>query len=164
MSLFDAWLDTDSPPSSPGRRNSRSALDQALGKLALAIASLHHAGSFHKQRSEAFWIFAAGSWTRSKYDTAVAEAGRTLSTSRSADEDVVSAEQRIAEAIAILRKDDGRDAEDLVDALWAYRDGDWQRSVNRRRKRSSVAGSDQGVRDELADAVEEIVEIALGKQ
>ena len=167
MSLFDTWLDTDSPPSSPTRRNSRTVLDQALAKLASAVASLHRAGSFHKHRSEAFWIFAAGSWSRSKYEEAVAEATKILPGSRSADSDVAFAERRIAEAIAILRKDDGRDADDLVDALWAYRDGDWHRSQDRRRKRSSVAGSDHVVQDELATEAEkmaEMVEIAEGEQ
>ncbi|KAK5122074.1 hypothetical protein LTR85_004320 [Meristemomyces frigidus] len=100
----------------------RYALDFAMDKVALAVAALHRAGPSPARLSEAFWVFAAGSWSRDRYDTQVHAADGQLPKRRSVNHDVAFAEDKVVEAIALLRKEgDVRDARDLGDALEGYR-------------------------------------------
>lgn len=101
----------------------RHAIDIALDKLALAVAALYRAGPSPARLSEAFWIFAAGSWSRRHFDTQVRAASTHLPKRTSVDHDVAFAEDMVVEALALLRKQgDIRDAWDLEAALASYRE------------------------------------------
>ncbi|KAK4539946.1 hypothetical protein LTR36_009916 [Oleoguttula mirabilis] len=100
----------------------KHALDAAMDKIALAVAALHRAGPRPTRLSEAFWVFAVGSWSRQYYDAQVRAATAHLPKRVSVDKDVVFAEDRVVEAIALLRREgDVRDARDLADAMASYR-------------------------------------------
>lgn len=131
MALLDTWLDErviaiydpvpdHSPllgPDTPHSAN-KHALDEALDKLALAVAVLQRAGPYYVRKSEPFWCFAAGSWSRYIYDKMVADARDKLPKRVSVAGDVKYARAVVVEAIARLRRDgDARDARDLSEAL-----------------------------------------------
>ena len=124
MSTHDTWLDNLHCNQLTASSTSSTLLDEALSKVTLAVASLHRAGPTHARKSEALWVFAAGSWNRSTYDGKVAHAAKKLPNKTSARHDVVFAEDLLVEAIALLRRwGDGRDARDLSEAFEKFLKG-----------------------------------------
>ena len=110
-----AWPGDHSPTTG------RSALDIALSKLVLPVAALRRAGPFYVQQSEAFWVFAAGSWSRSIYDQKVREAVTRSPERRSVSDDATLAEVLVNEIIVFLRQSgDARDARDLEEVTELY--------------------------------------------
>lgn len=133
MDSMNTWLDDQIDDPEPDESFSlrdnpsplnRHALGEALNKLTIAVAALQRAGAYYGRKSEAFWLFAAGSWHRQVYDGQVCEAGKKLPKRTSVEHDVAFAEDKVVEAIALLRREgDVRDAGDLTEALEVYRNG-----------------------------------------
>lgn len=48
--------------------NPSAALEEALLKITTAVAHFRRAGPFYSLRSEAYWIFVAGSWGREEFE------------------------------------------------------------------------------------------------
>lgn len=135
MSLLDTMLedqplclrerphpsDIDQSPSI----TSKQTLESALSLVVVAVAALYRAGPSFKRRSEALWVWAAGSWDRECYDRRVVEAGKALTKMASVEQDREFAESKVMEAVELLRKEaDWRDAMDLKGAFRAYMEGD----------------------------------------
>lgn len=100
-------------------------LDKSLATLTLAAAALCRAGPRYVRRSEHFWFFAAGSWSRPTFELKVEEAKTRLPKLLGVPQHEKFAEDRVREAIKVLRRSgDERDARDLKEAFKAYqRDG-----------------------------------------
>ncbi|KAK3697837.1 hypothetical protein LTR37_017228 [Vermiconidia calcicola] len=129
MDAMHDWLEEDhltivpriATSSSSSASTPLTTLNLALSKLPLAIAALRRAGPSYARRSEALWIFAAGSWPRYLYERKIEEASEKLPRCVSVYHDVTFAEKMVADAIAVLRRsDDGRDARDLEEAFELY--------------------------------------------
>ena len=124
MSFTDAYLEELQPLPQPATGSTHPILDEALDKLALVVAALRRAGPHYARRSEAFRIFAAGSWHRHVYMWKVEEAAKLLPMRLSVQHDVVFADNTIEEVIALLRKEGLEDdARDLAESRAVYQHG-----------------------------------------
>lgn len=95
------------------------ALEDSLTKIVLAVAHFRRAGPLYRHRSEAFWIFAAGSWGREEFERRVAAAGRKLTKQKEkggVGEDLAMGRELVKEAIGVLRRAEVRDVLDLEEA------------------------------------------------
>ena len=119
MSTPDTWLDGPLYKATETTTTPAKVLDEALFKLTLAAASLNRAGPTYARKSEALWIFAAGSWARSTYEQMVAEAGKKISPNPAGVwNDIAFAEGSLVEAVMLLRRwGDARDLGDLIEAI-----------------------------------------------
>ncbi|KXS97462.1 hypothetical protein AC578_7366 [Pseudocercospora eumusae] len=122
-------------PASSGARHSSTTstsskdyqadLDTALQKITTAVSRLHRCGETFKAKSEAFWIFCAGSWTRNKYEEEVDKANNVTTVGGngvvSVEEDLRLALGEVLDAVRILRRGgrdgDERDADALMEAV-----------------------------------------------
>lgn len=103
-----------------------NALQTALHKVLAAVARYHRAGPSFKKKSEAFWIFAAGSWNRHKFDEEVKDATKKLPKAKSVDEDLRAGKRMVFEAIEVLRKAELMDVRDLEEAWRVFeKSGRW---------------------------------------
>ena len=108
-------------PTSPS-----TPLDLALSIISIAVARYHRAGpAFRKLSETTLWIFAAGTWNRSRYDHEVDRAHENLPAVKSVEEDVVAGKNLVLEALGILRKAEMMDAVDLEDAWRTFEKGIW---------------------------------------
>ena len=96
-------------------------LEEALTYLALASAATYRAGPAYVTKSEPFWFFAAGPWSRCSYRKRVEEASKKLPKRISARNDVYFATDRLRAVVLLLRGfGDVRDAEDLEEAVGLF--------------------------------------------
>ena len=96
-------------------------LEEALTHLASPSAALYRAGPPYVQKSEPFWFFAAGSWSRCSYRERVEEASKKLPKRISVRNDVDFATDRLRAVVLLLRGfGDVRDAEDLEEAVGLF--------------------------------------------
>lgn len=110
----------DDEPSAPVEH----PIDEAMNKLALAVAAFQRAGQHFSRKSEAFRIFAAGSWNQHLYNERIHEASRKLPKQTSVQADVSLGEGKVEEAIRLLGQEGFEDdARDLKWALKQYRKG-----------------------------------------
>lgn len=79
-----------------------TAFDQAIQHLITAIARYHRCGPVYQRKCEAYWVFAAGSYTRQKYEMAVKCALEKLPQVRSFEDDWVVATGLVVKAVWIL--------------------------------------------------------------
>lgn len=109
------------------QQDSTLALEDCLSKLVLAVAHFRRAGPLYRHRSEAFWIFAAGSWGREEFERRVAAAGRKLAKQegggRGVEEDLRMGREFVKEAVGVLRRAEVRDVVDLLEARGAFEGG-----------------------------------------
>jgi len=120
------------PDRSNVSESQRHAMDDALDKVAVAVATLHRAGPHYKQMSEIFWFFCAGSWCRTRFDEQVMKSKKNLpgsstevgSGKRGVSMDVAFAEEKMHEALAVLQRDGLQgDVQDLLWAIEVYQSG-----------------------------------------
>lgn len=110
----------DDEPSTPLRH----PIDEAMNKLVHAVAAFHRAGPHYSRKSEAFRIFAAGTWDQRLYDQRILEAGQRLPKRRNVHQDILFAEAEVEEAVRLLKRSGlEEDARDLSWALKQYRKG-----------------------------------------
>lgn len=130
LKMLEEWLDNQAQNETTSlfqpstvRPTTPSALHDALQKVITAVARYHRAGSTFKKKSEAFWIFAAGSSTWGKYDEEVQDAMHKLPKAKSVDEDLGAGKRLVLEAIEVLRKAETLDAKDLEEAWRVFEKG-----------------------------------------
>lgn len=130
LNMLDDWLNdqTDKTtlphlPSTTGKLSPSTALNNTLQKIITAVARYHRAGPTFKKKSEAFWIFAAGSWTRKQYDEEVRQAMEKLPKAKYVDEDLLAARRLVLEGIEVLKKAEMLDAKDLEEAWRVFEKG-----------------------------------------
>lgn len=76
--------------------------DQALQALIKAIAHYYRCGAEYRSRSEVFWLFVAGSYTRQQYEDAVRGALNLLPDMKSVEHDLRSARGLVVQAVKLL--------------------------------------------------------------
>ncbi|KAK5109292.1 hypothetical protein LTR62_007166 [Meristemomyces frigidus] len=130
---FTPFIPTIQEPPHPNdpqdRRTSNAplALQTAIDKIILAIATLHRLGPHYEESSTPLWHFAAGSMLKSEFEERVEKTGRELLPPQiGVREDLVYVEGLVAEALGVLRREgDWRDEGDLVEGLAALGLGGW---------------------------------------
>ncbi|RMY52364.1 hypothetical protein D0863_14284 [Hortaea werneckii] len=118
LTVYDTLPDTLSPEKDPPP-SPKHPIDEALQKVAVAVAAFRRAGPHYARPSSAFLFFARGSWTRARYVLEVRNAGSRLPKQVSAEQDVMFAERMVGEALVVLRREGLQD--DVGDLEWAVR-------------------------------------------
>ena len=113
-----ALLTISTATNAPTTATTFHTLDSALTKLAQAVAFFRQTSPSYAQRSEALWVFCAGSWNREMYERRVAEAAERLPRRLSVRRDAEKGQRLVGEALVGL-KNGGlwRDANDLTEAI-----------------------------------------------
>ncbi|RMX76925.1 hypothetical protein D0869_10279 [Hortaea werneckii] len=75
--ISDPLPDTFTPKKDPPTSFTHP-IDEALNKIAVAVAALRRAGPHYARQSSAFLFFARGSWTLARYFLEIRNAGPRL--------------------------------------------------------------------------------------